>query len=211
MKVLRTYLRALLPADGKTDAAVRMDIVWRVFHAAKWEGLGPVNKEGGPPANEGRLWPEDKTVFLTGGTVVNPWKSMTDTEGCRWSMCEFLRRLLRRGAITVADFPAWAHDAEVVEVRDRKRSRWVLRNMSTGCEVAAPTDGFRSTLKEIRARLGSGVVVPGPHWPPPSTAVHTIVSDSAADVGDHDAPVGRLCLLAHCGFVLFALCLKSAH
>ncbi len=152
--VLRQYVEALLKVVGKRQAALRMDIVRRVYEA------GPGDSHG-PPENAGRLWPDDCTRYLTGGKVVNPWASLKDAAGCQWGMCEFLRRLHRRGAITDADFPEWAQEAEVVEVRDRKRPRWVLQHPVSGAEVVKPQGGLARGVQGILEVLG-GPCEPGP-------------------------------------------------
>ena len=120
----------------------------------------------------GKRQPDKCTRRLTDGEV-NPWASLKDAAGCQWGMCEFLRRLHRRGAITDADFPEWAQEAEVVEARDRKRLRWVLQDPVSGAEVVKPQGGLARGLQGILGMLErtEPAVVQPPTPQPPHVAV----------------------------------------
>ena len=149
---LRQLLAALLAtASGKEKpAASRMDIVRRVFQASPGDSFGS-------PDNTGQLWPNP-----VGDAPVNPWVYLKD-KGSAWAICEFLRRLYRRGAISDVHFPQWAQEAEVVEVRDRKRvpGRWVLQHPVSGAKVEKPQGGLAQGLQGILGMLG-GPCEPGP-------------------------------------------------
>jgi hypothetical protein len=197
---LRSMLTHLLHVGGRQEAeAVRFQIVEGVLSADDRYRDSMAHLAG-------RLYDPANGVPLRGAGAapgaINPWRTLRDGPNAAWAMCEMLRRLYRRGAITDDDFPEWARNAEVAHVSVRGVRRYVLQVPLTGAEVTIPTDpgaarlacgvaGILQRLQGAAAGAPRAAVAPVPappaHFEDPGLAFPAVFHDFPplnADLGD---------------------------